>query len=207
MSKLEKMIKEYNAAIANKENLTKEAERFRAEKDNLTAEAEAAAKAGDVETYKQKRDAAALAADNLFVREKQIEGLNCLRTEEETKAAWSEFAEDYNKGFDKAWRAYEAKRKDLYTDFLKLVDMQNAMLKKREACGDCCGLPKATILDNPADRVFPINFLPVMAMEDKIIHAKFRQPDVAFFFSSLLAGTREASLFNKVIRLHMPYEE
>lgn len=205
--KIDKLIKEYNAAMAGKESLANEVERLRTEKINLTAEAEAAAKAGDVETYKQKRDAASLAADNLFVKEKQIEGLSCLRTEDEAKDAWKEFAEDYNKSFGKAWKAYEAKRKDLYNEFLRLVDMQNAMLKKREACGDCCGLPRASFMDNPADRVFPIDLLPISAMGEKVIHANFRQPDVAFFFSSLLAGTREASLFNQVIRLHMPCEE
>lgn len=206
MTKLEKMIKEYNAAILSKNKMTEDAERLRKDKARLMEEAETAAKAGNVAEYKEKKNAAELAEDDLFVKEKQIEGLRCFRTEDEAKDAWREFAEDYNKSFGKMLKAYEDKRKDLYAEFMKLVNIQNEMLKKREVCGDCCGLPRAYFLNNPADSAFPVLLLPDK-VKTRTILTSLDQEDVNFFFAAHLAGERENGLWNSVIRLHVPYAE
>ena len=196
MKKIDQIMKEYNQAEAEKADLEHEIMQLQVDKQALDAEAEAAAKKGDVTLYREKKDAARQAADMLFVRQKQLEGLNCLRTEKEAKEAWKEYADDYNKGFSKAWAAYEKARDSLYSDFMEIVKAQNEALRIREKCAACCGTdPEANL-----DRSFAMKLMPDKC--EPIRLPQLQTADTNFFLTARLAGTDKVPFFNSVIRLH-----
>ena len=202
MKKIDQMMKEYNQAEAGKADLEHEIKQLQLDQQALDAEAEAAAKKGDVTLYREKKDAARQAADMLFVRQKQLEGLNCLRTDKEAREAWKEYAEAYNKDFLKAWAAYEKARERLYADFMDILNGQNEALKIRAKCAACCGTDPSANLD----RIFAMKLIP-----DKIDRRTIPgqplldTPDTNFFLQAGLAKADMITPFNKAIRLHQPY--
>ena len=199
MTKIEKMLAEYDKAQASVEGLKDEISRLEEARTRLEAEAEAAAKEGDVTLYQAKREEAQTASDKLFVRRKQLEGVSCLRSEEEAGEAWREYAEAYNKTFAKNWTAYVKARENLYHDFLALVHGQEAALSIREKCAGCCGMAPGEIsgIGNALDSTFPLQMLPDRA--PAFHRPQLNTPDTDFFLRVFGA---DLDLFNRVIRLH-----
>lgn len=202
MKKIDQMMKEYSQAEAGKANLQSEVAQLEIDQKCLEAEAEAAAKVGNVTLYQEKRDAARQAADMLFVRQKQLEGLNCLRTDKEAREAWKEYAEAYNKDFLKAWAAYEKARERLYADFMDILNGQNEALKIRAKCAACCGTDPSANLD----RIFAMKLIPDK-LDRRTIPGQplLDTPDTNFFLQAGLAKADMITPFNKAIRLHQPY--
>ena len=201
MSKIEKLLADYEKAQASVEGLKGEISSLEKDLIRLEAEADAAAKEGDVTLYQAKREEAKTASDKLFVRRKQLEGTTCLRSEEEAGEAWREYADAYNKTFAKNWAAYMKARESLYHDFLALVHGQEAALSVREKCAACCGLDPGEIsgIGNALDSTFPLQMLPDRAPAFRL--PQLRTPDPDFFLRVFGA---DLDLFNRVIRLHLP---
>ena len=198
MTKLEKMLKEYDAAQASVEGLKSEIAQLEMDQTRLEMDADAAAKEGNLPLYREKRDAAQLAADTLFVKNKQLEGCSCLRTEQEAREAWEEYAENYGRTFAKNWASYEKARTELYNDFLAMVHGQNAALSTREKCAACCGMDLGERPGQVLDRTFPLQLLPDTGKP--IPSLQLNTPDTNFFLQAFGA---DLDLFNSVIRLHL----
>lgn len=200
MTKLEKMLKEYDNAQASVQGLKDDISRLEADQMTLEAEASDAAKSGNVPLYQAKRDEAKTTADTLFVRRKQLEGTSCIRSKQEARDAWDEYVKEYNKTFSKNWSAYEKAREALYHDFLALVHGQEAALSIREKCADCCGMDPESHsgLNNTLDSIFPLKMIPDKAQGFR--PPQLNTPDTNFF---LHAYGADLDLFNRVIRLHL----
>lgn len=202
MTKLEKMLNEYDKAQASVDGLKGEISRLEMDQVRLDMEADTAAKEGDLTLYQAKRDEAKLAADKLFVCRKQLEGASCLRSEQEAKEAWREYADQYNKTFAKNWAAYMKAREALYNDFLALVHGQEAALAIREKCASCCGMAPDEISNglfgSDLDRAFPLELIPDKA--PVFMRPQIQTPDTTFY---LWAFGADLELFNRVIRLHL----
>lgn len=207
MNKLEKMLNEYEQAKAEKAALEKDVAQLQADKERLEKEADAAAQGGELSLYREKRDAAQLATDTLFVRSKQIEKLSVLRTEVEAKAAWKEYADGYNKTFAKSWAAYEKARQDLCAAFLEIVNAQNEALRMRAKCAECAGIPDDGKGFSPSgyDRILPMNLIPDERDNiNKAYPVYAKGPDATFFLDAKLWDLAKLNLLNDVVRWHKP---
>lgn len=201
MTKLEKMLNAYDKAQASVEGLKSEITRLEEDQARLDQEADTAAQAGDLSLYQAKRDEAKLATDTLFVRRKQLEKTSCVRSEQEAKEAWHEYAETYNKTFAKNWAAYMKAREALYNDFLALVHGQEAALAIREKCAACCDMApdgiSGSLFGSGLDSAFPMKLIPDNAPSFR--QPQLNTPDTQFY---LWAFGADLELFNRVIRLH-----
>ena len=207
MTKLEKLLNELEQAKASKADLEKEVAKLKADKERLEKEADAAAQEGNIPLYREKRDAAQLATDTLFVRNKQAEKLKILATEDEAKAAWKEYAESYNKAFAKSWATYEKARRDLCAAFLEIVNAQNEALRMRVKCAECAGIPEDGKAYSPSgyDRSLPMKLIPD---ERDNLHKPYpvyaKGPDVTFFLDAKLCDPAKLNLLNEVVHWHKP---
>lgn len=207
MTKLEKMLKDLEQARADKAALEQDMASLKADKERLEGEAEAAAQEGNIPLYREKRDAAQLAGDTLFVRSKQAEKLKILATEDEAKAAWKDYAESYNKGFAKSWATYEKARRDLCAAFLEIVNAQNEALRMRAKCAECAGIPDDGGLFAPSgyDNILRMNMIPDEKKNpQRPVMVYTKGPDVAFFLDAQICDPAKIDLLNQVVRWHKP---
>lgn len=207
MTKLEKLLKDHEQAKADKAALEQEMATLKADKERLEGEAEAAAQEGNIPLYREKRDAAQLKADTIFVRNKQAEKLKVLATEAEAKAAWKDYAESYNKAFAKSWAAYEKARRDLCAAFLEIVNAQNEALRMRAKCAECAGIPDDGGFMSPSgyDRILHMDMIPDEQKRQRLAGQIFTKgPDVDFFFDAQLCDPAKLDLLNQVVRWHKP---
>lgn len=204
MTKLEKMLKEYRQALDEQQALEKEIEQLRDDLAKLEKEAEQAAQTGDISSYREKKAAVNDLSDTIFVRDVQLKKMNCFKTRQEAKEAWSEYAEAYNRNFKKAWKAYEQARIDLYEKYMGLVIFQNETLKIRKECGACVGIDDNS--KGQLDALFKMEMIPNgMPTDLRAPLLALHTPDTDFF--RLLKLTMKAdtiTLLNNVIRLHRP---
>ena len=200
MTKLEAMLRDFEAAEASVAGLNNEISRLEMDVVRLDMEADTAAKEGNLSLYQEKRDAAKLAADKLFVCRKQLEGVSCIRTEQEARDAFREYAETYDRTFEKAWAAYVKKRENLYADFVALVHSQNAALKIREKCAALAGIDLGNAPALTLDQLFPMRMLPDMP-EGPWARPVLNTPDTNYFLQ--LLDNRDLELFNAVVRNHL----
>ena len=198
--KLERMMQEYDQALAGKEALAEEVAKLKDAKELQEAQAEAAALQGDIPLYRKIRDEAKETADTLFVREKQLEKLTIRKTEKEARDAWEEYAEDYNKKFVKAWASYEAARSNLYAAFMALVKDQAEAFEIREKCAAIAGIDLGLRPGNALDSRFPLKTIP-----DKKagtwMQPQLNTPDTNFYLQ--LLDNVDLDYFNNVVRLHV----
>lgn len=201
MTKLERMQAEYLNAQKARTELEARIPQLEADQEHLAAEADAAAASGDLALYREKKEAAQMAADQVFVIRKQLEAASAYRTLPDAKEAWKEYSEAYGKTFEKAWSAYAKDREALYTSFLALVIGQQAALKIREDLATCCGLDLGDYPGQTLDRTFPLKMIPASFPTGRTM-TQLNTPDTDFFVRQFSA---DLDLFNKVIRLHQTF--
>ena len=207
MTKLEKLLKDHEQAKADKATLEQEMATLKADKERLEGEAEAAAQEGNIPLYREKRDAAQLKADTIFVRNKQAEKLKILATEAEAKAAWKDYAESYNKAFAKSWGAYEKARRDLCAAFLEIVNAQNEALRMRAKCAECAGIPddRGFLQPSAYDRILHMNMIPDEQKKlQRPVAIQTKGPDVNFFLDAQICDPAKIDLLNQVVHWHTP---
>ena len=202
MTKLERMQTEYLNAQKARTELEARIPQLEADQEHLAAEADAAAASGDLALYRKKKEAAQMAADQVFVIRKQLEAASAYQTLPEAKEAWKEYAEAYGKTFEKAWSAYMKDREALYTSFLALVTGQQAALKIRESLASCCGLDLGNLPGMALDRTFPLKEKIPDSFPIGRTTTQLNTPDTDFFVRQFSA---DLDLFNKVIRLHQTF--
>ena len=203
--KIDKLFKDYDRVLAEKSSVEETCAGLEEEVRRLEGEAEAAASKGDFTLYKDKKEAASQAKEALYVSNKHLEALNLLLPKEDAISAWQEYAEGYNRSFEKNWKAYEKARGELFAAFAKLVDQQNEAFKIREKCGACCGeRPEESSYGfyKSFDRSFPMKLLPDSFNYANRPHDSVGLPDTQFFRDYELASEKDDEIFRDVIRLH-----
>lgn len=203
MTKLEKLIQQCEQNAAERSTLEKEIEQLQAGLVLLEKEAEAAAQAGNTSLYREKRDAAQLATDSIFVCQKQMEKLSSLAAKQEAIAAWEEYAAAYNKAFSKAWALYEKARQSLFESFMDIVNTQNDALRMRQLCGEAVGIQENQGLYKLSsyDSKFPLQMIPE-GITHSDAHLLVTLPDAELFVRSKLLDSSELRFLNNVVRWH-----
>ena len=203
--KIDKLFKDYDRVMAERSSVEETCAGLEEEVRRLEGEAEAAASKGDFTLYKEKKESASQAKEALYVNSKHLEALRLLLPKEDATSAWQEYAEGYNRTFEKNWREYEKARKDLYAAFVKLVNQQNEAFRIREKCGECCGeRPEESPYGyyKSFDKSFPMKLLPDSFNYANRPHDSVGIPDTQFFRDYELASEKDDKTFWNVIRMH-----
>ena len=116
--------KEKKKYISNMDQAKKELEK-------VSKEMREAATAGDIEKYNQLEEETRRLRNNIVVLEasKNIRSL----TDQEVAQAWEEYCAEYDKRYKAQYEKYLEAKIDLYTQFRKLIDIQNDGLKEAAA--------------------------------------------------------------------------
>lgn len=207
MTKLEKLIKNFDDVQAAKSELEQDVAQLEALKAAAAEGAENAAGAGNVDQYKKNRDEVQALTDTLFVRRKQLEKLSVMASEADAKEAWKEYAEGYNKGQAKAWAAYEKARRDLFAAFIDMTNAQNEALRMRKKCAECAGIPEGGGFMQPSgyDKILPLQMIPdeeIMPRQPIPVYTK--APDVLFFLNAKICDPDKIEMLNRVVHFHQP---
>lgn len=202
MTKLEKLMKTYDDAQTVRTELEARIPQLEADQKRLQREAETAATAGNLTLYREKRDQAQMAADQVHVIRAQLDAASALQPEQEARDAWQEYTEAYGKNFTKALSEYEAEREKLYASYMALVTGQAAALKIRERLAECCGIDVGDNLQGMTlDRYFPLKTMPVNFPTGRTM-TQLNTPDSDFFIRVYGADSAE---LNRVVRLHQTF--
>ena len=170
----------------------------------LKAKAKSAAEEGRLEDYKAASAAIQDAEAALFVARAQLDKCSAGINEAEVKAAWSDYAADYNKKLDKMLSQFAEKRRDFLAAYREMIDLQADALKTREELGNYIELA-VRIGENPFDRAFPCKTLPsgfsgveIRPGELSVIGTPITDPDAVYYISQISKekGKPIASIFN-----------
>ncbi len=205
-SKVEKIITQYEKAQEKRAKLEEEIAILKNDERALTKEAEEAAEAGNLNLFREKRDAAQLAEDTAFVKGKQLACLSNKLPETEVKSAWKDFNEARAKTAGKAWEAFEKAREDLFAKYMELVQEQNEALKIRERFATAAGVTwEHNGYSNTLDSSLPITLLPDRTDWSKIRRSKLDTPEANYFTSLNLISVEQMEMLNSAVRIHRHY--
>ena len=202
---IEKMIE-----AADRERSAKEAEIASLKKQIVeqAGAAEAAADAEDLSTYMAHKKETELLEAKRYLAEKKLEKIKADFTFDNVRTAWSDFADEYTKTFDKKRNAYYKARQALYEAYCELIDLQNNALMNREKCGRLIGIVEPeTNLTNDYNSVYPEFRLPLLdtSKTGKTNNWRVQSPDAVFFLEAGIASDDDMSRFNSILRLHHSY--
>ena len=191
------------------DRLTKAAENHRSEiqekinsrlaqKAEYHSAAESAAAGGDVDKFVEMTSKEHDVDARIYVFRKQMDSMGSTISESDVVSAWAEFEKEYNKTFDREWKEYIAARKELYEKFMRICDMQNDALKRRERCAQLIG-------DTTGNR-FTMTMIPGSVCQGLLYKGmNISMPDAIFFMACGVANDATANYFNTVIRNQKPF--
>jgi len=202
MKKIEALRKKYDEAVNKKAAMQAEIQKLKADTVTLSEEADAAAQAGNISLYREKRDASQLAADTAHVRERQLEIFTELQPIEDGREAWKEYAGEYGKNFDRAQKALEKAQADLRKAFLELVEIQNEGLHVKDQIREYVGS------DSFAD--VQVDMLPTAfqrsapSLELSAAASLYKLPEYIYLLDRQLLTVEQAKMINAVARCRYP---
>ena len=175
-------IKEFDKLIEEdkkkKEALSAEVEELVRQECQLNAEAMTAANAGDVDTYIAKKAAKDKVSATLFVKRKCLDRLGDAVTKEDSRAAWKDYASDYNKRMKKALADFNAEKAKLCKMYSDMVDLQRDALATRERL--------AVTVDDDKN-AYTMEFIPVRDGNDcgsiGMSAVGYKDPDAIYYLS------------------------
>ena len=106
---------------------------------NAKAQAEDLANNADEEGYIAAMDEIRTLENRLYVKNKIVNSTAPAVTEEELSEAWTEYAADYNKKFQRKYAEYAKARKQLCKIYADMVSDQNQALTLRAKIGEVTG--------------------------------------------------------------------
>lgn len=202
MKKLEALRKKYDEAVNKKAAMQAEIQKLKADTITLAEEADAAAQAGNISLYREKRDASQLAADTAHVRERQLEIFTELQPIEDGREAWKEYAGEYGKNFDRVQKAFDKAQGELVKAYLELVEIQNDGLRVKDQIRECVGSDsfadvQVDLLPNAYQRNVPD---PVLNSNLNLL----KVPEFVYFLDRGLLTVDQSKMINAVVRCRYP---
>lgn len=104
------------------------------------AEAEDALNSGDEAKYLSCQDELKVLEARELIRQRKLESASKPFTDNEVKAAWDDYATDFNKQMEKRLKEYRTAVETMEKAYIDLVNFQNEALKTRKICGDMMGV-------------------------------------------------------------------
>ena len=181
--------------VALKQKTVSEAEKAIADLEDqismLSNQAKEAADAGDFDQYKIITDRKEAAQAELFVKQSYVSTVKSGSiTEEEVKAAWSEYADGYNKQFDKLFSEYESKRNSMLNAYAPLIDLQEKALTVQKQLRGYIGSNSTEDYQKAMQMDLPCRLLPngtdhyVKGVETTMTGTGTKDPDAVFYMAN-----------------------
>lgn len=183
---------------------------LRNECQNKKAAAEEAALAGDYDQYKVLSAELKEMETMLYVSEMSLK--NTVNTPgftpEEVKSAWNDYVSSYTKKLNAALADYAKKRKELYEEYMKLVNMQNEAMKVRNDCGQLIGMKAES--DEGEKQIMGKFNMPYVSDDREAWQSRYlaygncqvQHPDPLFFRACNVCTDEDLDRFNRILRLH-----
>ena len=206
MTKIEKVLNDYDNAVKDKAELAAEIEKLKAKQKRLESEAEKAGDDDNLELFRKIRNEARDTEDEIFFKSRRLEKFSVIQDKKTANAAWSEYADAYNKKLSKALEAYTKAKADLRKAYFDMTALQNEALKTRDRLAISADVPLDWSLNvNALDRVFPMNTIPSGKSKPVNAGLHVRTPDVLMFNDIEPLDNKTVEFLNYVIDLHKPH--
>ena len=204
MKKYDKLTEAHAAAVERKKAMQEEIKRLDADHERLAEEADTAAAEGDIPAYREKRDAAQLAADTAFVRRKQLEIFNELQPVEDGRDAWQEIANAHNKAWSKEQEAFKKAQQDFLAAYMALVKRQADTLRCQARIRECVGTE--AFANGISVELLPNAFMRNTGVEPDLISTMvlLKVPEYIYFLDREMLTATQARFIHSVVRNREP---
>ena len=186
------------AAEDRRTQLREELDDLLRQKNDAQEAAEAAAQAGNVELFVEKKREAEQFDAAAYVKRAQMDNAGVVIPREAILDAWQDYTRVYNKELAREWKAFLAERKELYNHFMRLVLMQNDALHEQERC--------AALAGDSTLSAFKMDYLPAQNAPGVAYGGRrCTTPETVYFMSSGEADDATGDLYNSVLRVHKAF--